>query len=59
MRQIDIHENVVEPLISGMNLAEVKIYSDREGVREAVLLKYVDPHYGTGRDERHCEIPRQ
>lgn len=56
MRQIDIHENVVEPLISGMNLAEVKIYSDKDGVREAVLLKYVDPHYGAGRDEGCCEI---
>lgn len=59
MRQIDIHENVIGPLVSGMNLAEIKIYSDRDGVREAVLLKYVDPHYGEGKDECNCEIPRQ
>lgn len=45
-KQIDIHENVVEPLISGMNLADIKIYQDKNGVVESVLLKYIDPSYG-------------
>ena len=31
MRQSDIKEQVVEPIISGMNLADMKIYTDNSG----------------------------
>lgn len=46
MRQSDIKEQVVEPIISGMNLADMKIYTDNSGEVQEVLLKYAAPRRG-------------
>lgn len=49
MRQSDIKERVVEPVISGMNLADMKIYTDNSGEIQEVLLKYVPQYQGPER----------
>lgn len=54
MRQSDIKEQVVEPIISGMNLADMKIYTDNSGEVQEVLLKHV-PGTGTAAGRRPWE----
>jgi len=49
VRQSDIKEQVVEPIISGMNLADMKIYTDNSGEVQEVLLKYVPSYQGPER----------
>lgn len=44
MRQSDIHETMVEPLVRGMNLVDMAIDTDNSGEIQEVLLKYV-PQY--------------
>ena len=46
MRQTDVHEKIVEPMTAGMNLADVKIYTDNSGEVQEVLLKYTAPSHG-------------
>lgn len=46
MKQTDIHEKIVGQVVGKMNLVDIKLYPDKDGTVEAVLLKYVDLNYG-------------
>ena len=49
MRQSDIREQVVEPVITNMNLAGMDIRTDDSGEVREVLLKYVPVYMGPER----------
>ncbi len=49
MRQSDIHETMVEPLVRGMNLVDMTIDTDDAGQVREVALKYVPAYEGPER----------
>lgn len=49
MRQSDIHETMVEPLVRGMNLLDMSINTDDAGQVREVVLKYVPAYEGPER----------
>lgn len=46
MRQSDIRETMVMPLISVMNLMDMEIHTDNDGEVQEVILKYVPSYKG-------------